>query len=242
MDQNVVRPVMPQVKRCRSKALDQSSRGFWYFEHLNLAYRAAQMKSLTQVDGFYHTFCSIPILSTFFIHRTLFQKKTWAKCFGSHCMEERFKFLEPHYEPLIDGNDLSQPYCESIWEVPACAHAADKHQYLLPTSNHPPHVHRHLPYGLAIRLRQIVSVDERFIMRLEELKSFLLARGYSYQSTDIDRQFAKAIRVPRSIALQTACELKNLALDFLKFAFEIKLCWKTRPHVILAHFSVQNGE
>ena len=67
----------------------------------------------------------------------------------------------------------------------------EKHQYLLPTSNHPPHVHRHLPSGLAIRLRQIVSVDERFIMRLEELKSFLLARGY--QSTDIDRQFAKAI-------------------------------------------------
>ena len=75
----------------------------------------------------------------------------------------------------------------------------DKHQYLLPTSNHPPHVHRHLPYGLAIRLRQIVSVDERFIMRLGELKSFLLARGY--QSTDIDRQFAKAMRVPRSVAL-----------------------------------------
>ena len=65
----------------------------------------------------------------------------------------------------------------------------DKHQYLLPTSNHPPHVHRHLPYSLAIRLRQIISVDERFIMRLEELKAFLLARGY--QSTDIDRQFAK---------------------------------------------------
>ena len=75
----------------------------------------------------------------------------------------------------------------------------DKRQYLLPTSNRPPHVHRHLPYGLAIRLRQIVSVDE-IIMRLEELKSFLLAKGY--QTTDIDRQFAKAIRVPRSVALQ----------------------------------------
>ena len=34
------------------------------------------------------------------------------------CEEERFKFLEPHYEPLIDRNDLSQPYGEAIWEVP----------------------------------------------------------------------------------------------------------------------------
>ena len=34
------------------------------------------------------------------------------------CEEERFKFLEPHYKPLIDGDDLSQPYCEAIWEVP----------------------------------------------------------------------------------------------------------------------------
>ena len=65
MDQNVVRPVMPQVKTCLSEALDQSSQGFWYFEHLNLAYRAAEVQSSTLLDGFYHTFCSTSILSTF---------------------------------------------------------------------------------------------------------------------------------------------------------------------------------
>ena len=65
MDQNVVRPEVPKVKTCLSKALDQSSRGFWYFEHLKLAYRAAQMQSLTQIDGIYHTFCSTSILSTY---------------------------------------------------------------------------------------------------------------------------------------------------------------------------------
>ena len=67
MDQNLVRPVMPEVKTCQMKALDQSSRGFWYFEHLNLAYRAAQMQSLTQEDGFYHTLSSTSILSTFLL-------------------------------------------------------------------------------------------------------------------------------------------------------------------------------
>ena len=48
--------------------------------------------------------------------------------------------------------------------------------------------HRHLPYGLAIRLRQIVSVDEKFIKRLEELKSFLLARGYQSICGHLRRQ------------------------------------------------------
>ena len=42
----------PKVKTCLTKALDQWSRGFWYFEHLNFAYRAAQMQNLMQLDGF----------------------------------------------------------------------------------------------------------------------------------------------------------------------------------------------
>ena len=66
MDQNVVQPLMLKVKTCLRTALDQFSRGFWYFEHLHLAYSAAQMQSLTQVDGFSHTFCSTSILSTFY--------------------------------------------------------------------------------------------------------------------------------------------------------------------------------
>ena len=37
----------------------------------------------------------------------------------------------------------------------------DKHQYILPPSNHLPH----LPYGIFIQLSQIISVDERFIRR-----------------------------------------------------------------------------
>ena len=76
----------------------------------------------------------------------------------------------------------------------------DSHQYLLLPSNHPPHVHVHLPYGLALCIRQIVSSDERLHVRLQELKSFLLERGYS--GPDVDQQFAKAVRVPRLVALQ----------------------------------------
>ena len=47
------------------------------------------------------------------------------------------------------------------------------HQYLLPSSNHPPHVHRDLPYGLAIRIRTIVSEQETLEVRLNGLSTFL---------------------------------------------------------------------
>ena len=57
--------------------------------------------------------------------------------------------------------------------------ASNTHQYLLPTSNHPPHVHQHLPYGLGIRLCAIVSDQDVFEDRLQELAKFLVNRGYS---------------------------------------------------------------
>ena len=104
MDQNVVPLVMTQVKTYMylSDALVQSSRGFGYFEHLNLVYKAAQMQSLTQEDGFYHTFCSTSILSTFLFIGPYFairwQGKWVAKSLinqaesqaDGHCMITRF--------------------------------------------------------------------------------------------------------------------------------------------------------
>ena len=54
------------------------------------------------------------------------------------------------------------------------------HQYLLATSNHPPHtVCKNLPYGLGLRLRVIVSKQETLELRLKELSALLYARGYS---------------------------------------------------------------
>ena len=42
----------------------------------------------------------------------------------------------------------------------------DTHQYLLPSSHHPPDIHRNLLYSLALRLRMIVSDDRTFVTRL----------------------------------------------------------------------------
>ena len=76
------------------------------------------------------------------------------------------------------------------------------HQYLLPSSNHPPQVDRDLPYGLGLRLRAIISEPETLGRRLKELSTFLTARGYS--PSLISCQFAAVRATVREAVLPTA--------------------------------------
>ena len=52
-------------------------------------------------------------------------------------------------------------------------------QYLLPTSCHPGHITRNIPYSLAYRILRICSNAETMWQRLEELREMLLSRLYS---------------------------------------------------------------
>ena len=81
----------------------------------------------------------------------------------------------------------------------------DTHQYLLPSSNHPPHVHHNLPYGLAIRLRTIVSEDVQFEVRLTELERFLQGRGYA--KSLIRSQFNRVRALPREEVINRGSKL-----------------------------------
>ena len=60
----------------------------------------------------------------------------------------------------------------------------DSHQYLLPSSCHPPHCSQNIPYSLALRIRRICSDDEAFELRVKELSDQLSKRGYQKQSID----------------------------------------------------------
>ena len=72
----------------------------------------------------------------------------------------------------------------------------DSHQYLLPTSCHPPHCSKNIPYSLTLRIRRICSDDEAFEKRVSDLSVHLNKRGYQKQVIDqviekvrhIDRQ------------------------------------------------------
>ena len=51
-------------------------------------------------------------------------------------------------------------------------------QYLLPSSSHPSHITRNIPYSLGYRLRRIESNQELFEINITKLGEELLMRGY----------------------------------------------------------------
>ena len=50
---------------------------------------------------------------------------------------------------------------------------SDSHQYLLPTSCHPPHCSKNIPYSLVLRVRRICSDDDTFEKRVKDLSEQL---------------------------------------------------------------------
>ena len=73
-------------------------------------------------------------------------------------------------------------------------------QYLLPSSCHPGHISRNIPYSLSYRLLRICSKREVFLARLEELRTDLISRGY--RPKIIHDAFERIKKIPREAALQ----------------------------------------
>ena len=76
----------------------------------------------------------------------------------------------------------------------------NRNQYLLPSSCHPSHTKKAIPFSLSMRsvriCRDPINRDQRF----KELKSQLLDRGYS--RLVIDSAIERARQIPRSVALR----------------------------------------
>lgn len=73
-------------------------------------------------------------------------------------------------------------------------------QYLLPSSCHPPHCVKNIPFSLAYRLRRICSEDDAFEKRLTELKDMLLERNYKLNI--IEPAFQRARLISREEAIK----------------------------------------
>ena len=77
-------------------------------------------------------------------------------------------------------------------------------QYLLPTSCHPGHITKNIPYSLAYRLLRIESVKENLTKNLTILKMDLLSRNYSLRS--IQEAFEKVNQLDRINTLSKKCQ------------------------------------
>ena len=80
-------------------------------------------------------------------------------------------------------------------------------QYLLPSSAHPGHVTKNIPYSLGYCLLRICSTPEKFAASLENLKSDLIARQYNPKV--IQDAFTRVRKVPREQALLKVHKKEN---------------------------------
>ena len=89
-------------------------------------------------------------------------------------------------------------------------------QYLLPSSCHPSHITKNIPYSLAYRLKRICSSGDQFELRLQELKMDLISRRY--KAKIIDQAFARVRAIPRKEALKKVVKKSTdrviLALEY----------------------------
>ena len=72
---------------------------------------------------------------------------------------------------------------------------------------------KNIPFSLALRLRRICSTDAKFAIRLNELRTYLLAQGYG--NTFLDSQFKRATNIFRPEALRTNRHDSNDRLPFV---------------------------
>ena len=78
--------------------------------------------------------------------------------------------------------------------------SSDRVTYLQPSSCHPGHICKNIPYSLGYRLKRICSSEETFQIRLKELSVDLQSRGYSVKV--IKNSFGKLKSLTREKALE----------------------------------------
>ncbi len=89
----------------------------------------------------------------------------------------------------------------------------DAHLHVPFSSCHPRHTKHNIPYSLARRLCTIIDDPVSKKERLDELKSFLLARGYPV--TLIDTGIQNALSIPQSVLRQVQKRAENKIMPFV---------------------------
>ena len=103
------------------------------------------------------------------------------------------KFTSSHLLTNVPFLDVTVSLHNGIIETDLFTKHTDKHQHLLSSSCHPHHTKKAIPFSLALRLRRICSTDAKFKHRINELKTYLLARGYN--NNFLEKQFLRAANI-----------------------------------------------
>ena len=83
----------------------------------------------------------------------------------------------------------------------------DTHQFLDPSSSHPYHCKKGIPYSQALRLNRICSDNESFDKRCNDLEGWLMERGYNGKM--IRKQILRAREHSRKDLLEITPETQS---------------------------------
>ena len=105
------------------------------------------------------------------------------------------KFTAEFSKEEINFLDVKVSLKNGVFSTDLYVKPTDTHQFLHPSSCHPFHCKKAIPFSQALRLNRICSEDEDFENRCEDLYGWLKERGYKHQL--IDDQIKRACTFDR---------------------------------------------
>ena len=103
--------------------------------------------------------------------------------------------------------DLTLHLVEGFIQTDVYSKPTDSHLYLPPSSAHPKHVFKAIPYGVATRLQRNCSEQVFLAERTTEYKGYLVNQGYP--SKLVDDQLLKASTTSRSDLLRNPSQIQE---------------------------------
>ena len=98
----------------------------------------------------------------------------------------------------------------------------DGHLYLPFSSSHPLHCKSAIPYGVALRIKCNCSTDDFLQTRCEEYKGYLKSQ-LNYPADLVDKQFDKALKVPRSELLRKKVKANKNVFPLVEILINLKV-------------------
>ena len=143
------------------------------------------------------------------------------------------KFTSSHLLTNVPFLDVTVSLHNGIIETDLFTNHTDKHQHLLSSSCNPHHTKKAILFSLALRLRRICSTDAKFKHCINELKTYLFARGYN--NNFLEKQFLRAANISRTNALQTKPKASN---DVVPFVVTYNPALPRISNILRKHFNI----
>jgi len=121
--------------------------------------------------------------------------------------------------------DVSLHLVDGVIQTDVYSKPTDSHLYLTPSSAHPKHVLKAIPFGVASRLCRNCSEDNFLKSRLEEYKSYLIDQGYPAEL--VSHEFSRAARIPRNDLLKAKVKDSKRIFPFI-FMYNPNYCYFLR--------------